>query len=302
MNKQQKKLLILLAILILLVIIIVNIFSVLARTFFSETSKGNQNNYSDSQLNMVFEEKGKYNVSVLNTEYAELTKEDANSIDNTIDFLLDSINNKIYSELYNKLSTSYAEIKFKKVEDFESYMGNTFPYTDYECVSYRLSADNCYVTIRSKQNMKETHKIKLRNQAFSRIEDTEIIFENFNYIQKIYGFDFWSDITLTAQYMVYYADKFSIYMKVENDSDKNAKLDFSNSKLTKVLAGEELSVGTEKQCTINVPAKDTTYVEIFFEGKSPAMHFPSYGYFDIKINENDYNFEMPFIYQEEEEL
>ena len=302
MNKQQKKLLIILALLIILVVIIFNIFSALTRTFFGETSKGKQNNYSDSQLNTTFKEKGKYNVSVLNTEYAELTKEAASEIDKTIDFLLNCINNKKYTDLYNKLSTTYAEIKFKKVEEFESYMGKTFLYTNYECVSYRLSADNCYVTIRSMQNPGETHRVKIRNQNFSRMDETEIIFENFIYIEVLYGFVYWNDITLTARYMVYYADKFSIYLEIENSANKFANLDFSNSKLTKILAGEEIAVGSKEKLNVVVPAKGTTYVELVFREESAAMYFPSYGYFDVKINGNDYNFEMPFVYQEEEEL
>ena len=302
MNKQQKKLLIILVLLITIVIIVVNIFSAVARTFFRETSKDKNNNYSDSQLNMVFEEKGKYNASVLNTEYAELTKDEALGIDASIDFVLDCINNKKYSNLYENISESYAEIKFNTLEKFETYMGNNFPYTDYECVSYKLSSYNCYVTIRSLHKSNETLRIKLRNQDFSKVEETEVIFENFNYMEDTYGIAYEGDAHITAKYLIYYADKASIYIKIENKSNKPMKFDFYKTKLTKYIAGEEIEIITGNQAVVEVGAKKTAYVEIYFDNINAAIYSPNYCYLKVKINDKEHTVEIPLVYQEEEEL
>lgn len=302
MNKQQKKLLILLILLIIVVVIIVNIFSALSKAFFGEKPKEKGNSYSDTQLNVNIKEKGKYNVSVFNTEYAEMTEEEVSGLDSTIDFVLDCINNKKYSELYDKMTDVYLEIKFKTLKDFESYMGSTFPYTDYECESYKLSSYNCFAIIKSAQNGEEIHRVKIRNQDFSRIEETEIFFDNFNYISTVYGFTYAGDAMLTAKYFAHYADKSSIYVKIENKTNKAMKLDFYNTKLTKFVAGEELELITEKQSIVEVGANKTEYVEIFFEKPNATIYSPNSCYFDVLVNGKNYEAEMPLVYQEEEEL
>lgn len=297
MKKNGKKLIILLIILVTVLMVIIYLFSKAIDTNKNKSNTNeNTNQFKDEEIIKIYENKGKYDVNVINDDYIMLNQDEIYAIDDLIDLVVGHINSKNYSQLYRNLTQDYANVRFDTLEKFQVYLDETFPLSDYKCLSYRIDKSVCYIKL-SAAGSQEVTEIKVNN--FKDIENLKLYFEDIKQIQPISIRFLASKVQIEAKYIIQYSDRISLYTEIFNNSDKPAEILFKNVNLIRFLNGVEKKIDLIPSEELNVEANNKIQTELDFDEKDLTF---SLDYMDaeIEVDGTSYSIRIPITYEDEE--
>lgn len=299
MKKRDKKTIALLTILIILLVFVICIFIVFINHKINNTGEKNKTNYKDEKLTIEYKPKGKYEPSVINSEYKRMDSDDINNLDVVIDMVVKSINEKDYSKLYNLLPNIYKTIKFSTLDEFKDYINNAFTTNNYKCSSYRLESGKCYIKLFDETNEKQ-NVVEVKIKGYLDSEYTQIYFENLEDYREtstlinLYG------LSVNMSHIIEYDDKMSVILNLSNETSKNISLNIEQLKLITVINGTESEITTNKQEEVNISAGNSKKIEVIVSENEKILFLPVFIEVRGTVNGEKYDVNTTITYPEDE--
>ena len=296
------RMLIILASILLLVLLVV--FIVISK-FLENSSKGKNNDklpFNDESLTISVEEQGKYETNTINKEYRDLSNDDKQIIDNLIDNILQLINERRYAEMYQCIPILYKEMKFETLGKFKDYMKETFPSEEYECDSYRLDTNWCYIRVYdSAEKNKETIELKVGKYKNPELKNIEIYFDDILDMQNLVSFCEIEGVRINTKYIVLYNGELELVMScISNKQD--VTVDFGDTYVYDVKRGEKVKYYLKEASKIKLVKGAEQEISLLFDANGRPATYPSFIQFEVSLNGKKVQKELAISYFKTEDV
>ena len=227
---------------------------------------------------------GKYDSNDKNSSYYNLEQDGRDLVDKIIDDVVELVNDKRYEDILNLFLYTYRNSYYPNVSDVEEYISSKIPSgVKVEAKNFRVNNGSLYFSLYEVGTDNKALDIKIDN--YDDFYNDE--FDSYLYFSNIVSIDdtriLYIDkyIRVECNYCVSYPEYTAYVLEIENNKDKDLKIDFQDTKLNDYYFGTERQYDMVTTRYLEIPARKKVRYEMGF--KNPKYQ-PEGIYLKMDVN------------------
>ena len=286
----------------LLTIVLIIILFIVSKSFFSSGKKYSKKvNYTDKEFEKRVEYvesgkiTGKYETNDKNKAFYYLEQEDRDKIDSTIDSIVSMLNEKDAETLYKQISYGYKNALFPNINEMKNYLDKILSNNEkFEVVDYNVTTSDLVINLSKTASKKTDFMVRVSNYKDYDYLTTKdcLVFNGAQGIDNLELFYSNDKVRFESDYGIRDPDKYSIVLNIINLTEKEINIDFKNTKISRLLGGNEKLYSMYSTRYVTVPASGDIIYEMSF--KRPDIDADSIR-LNMTIDDQEYNETINFI-------